>query len=347
MLNPEFFDAVSFNCDVSDSKYWGYFSICTLLLRLRQLFKIERDLEPWESINNDEILPWIEKKEEKWKELENAQLIQLKINGKSYQPFDIEGINDNIIKNGFIYGAGYALFMKPSFFVGLIHKYEKIDGYEVFFVDKEIIRDLFSSSGMSIGNTIYIRLTDIKYRLWEDLHGWINKKKSFYGRTLSKFGHPANWEYPFKEFRSLVYIYSKIVLHHEIAELQENIPQWNEIIKKCDNSKTEYILRGIKDFIADFSEKGPLYKAIIEKDKELLSLYILTQGVYQKKILNQVILQIEKALLSEDWGKIEEIRKIEYERWKNNHDKILEIYKIRGFDAVKNITNRIFEGGTN
>jgi hypothetical protein len=133
MLNPEFFDAVSFNCDVSDSKYWGYFSICTLLLRLRQLFKIERDLEPWESINNDEILPWIEKKEEKWKELENAQLIQLKINGKSYQPFDIEGINDNIIKNGFIYGAGYALFMKPSFFVGLIHKYENIDGYEVFF----------------------------------------------------------------------------------------------------------------------------------------------------------------------------------------------------------------------
>lgn len=147
------------------------------------------------------------KKEEKWKELENAQLIQLKINGKSYQPFDIEGINDNIIKNGFIYGAGYALFMKPSFFVGLIHKYEKIDGYEVFFVDKEIIRDLFSSSGMSIGNTIYIRLTDIKYRLWEDLHGWINKKSLFMDVLYQNSGIQLIGNIPLKNLEVL-FIYT-------------------------------------------------------------------------------------------------------------------------------------------
>lgn len=346
MLNSEFFKTISFNCDVSDANYWGYFSICTLLLRLRQLFKIERNLEPWDKISNEEIFPWIEKKETTWKELENAQLIPIRINGKSYSPFHIDEINSIIVNNGFVYGAGFALFMKPSFFVGIIHRFEKIEGYSVYFIDKEIVRDMFSSPGMSIGKTVFIRLTDIKYRLWEDLQSWIGKKGA-YEIVLSKFGNPNMWQHPFKEFKKIVDKYSKIVLYHEIAEQEESAPYWNEIIKKCDNSKTEHILRGIKDFVADFSERGPLHKAFIEKDKELLGLYIISQGAYQKKILKPALLQIEKALISDDWQKIEEIRIREFNKWKNNHEQILEIFKSQGIDAVKNLTNKIFEGGIN
>jgi len=63
MLNTELLDTVRYNCNVSDANYWGYFSLCSLLLRLRELFKIERNLEPWDSVKNEEIFPWIEKKE--------------------------------------------------------------------------------------------------------------------------------------------------------------------------------------------------------------------------------------------------------------------------------------------
>ncbi|GAB5046283.1 Sfum_1244 family protein [Thermodesulfovibrio sp. TK110] len=342
MLNSEFFKTVRYNCDVSDANYWGYFSICTLLLRLRELYKIERGLEPWDSISNDEILPWIEKKEAVWKELENASLIPFQINGKSYSPFDIDEINSIIVNNGFVYGAGFALFMKPSFFVGSIYKFEKIDGYNVYFVDREIVRDIFSSPGMSVGDTIFIRLTDIKYRLWEDLQSWSVKNCH---ELISKSG--ISHEYSPQEFKKIVDIYSKIVLYHEIAEQELNSSCWNEIIKKCDNSKTEHILRGIIDFVADFSEKGPIHKAFLERNKELLSLYILTQGAYQKKILKPILLQIQKALISEDWQKIEEIRNLEFNRWKNKHEEIQEIFKLQGFEAIKNLTNRIFEGGVN
>ncbi|WP_353684819.1 Sfum_1244 family protein [Thermodesulfovibrio sp. 3907-1M] len=345
MLNPDFFKTVSYNCDVSDANYWGYFSICTLLLRLRELFKIERGLEPWDSISNEEILPWIEKKEAVWKKLENATLVPIQINGNSYSPFDIDEINSIIVNNGFVYGAGFALFMKPSFFVGSIYRFEKIDGYNVYFIDKEIVRDIFSSPGMSVGDTIFIRLTDIKYRLWEDLQSWRGKNSHEF---FLKYGILHDSQISSEEFKKIVNTYSKIVLYHEIAEQQLNSSCWNEMIKKCDNSKTEHILRGIIDFIADFSEKGPVYKAVLERNKELLSLYILTQGAYQKKILKPVFLQIQKALISDDWQKIEEIRNLEFNRWKNNHKQILEIFKLQGFEAVKNLTDKIFvEGGIN
>ncbi len=347
MLNTELLDTVRYNCNVSDANYWGYFSLCSLLLRLRELFKIERNLEPWDSVKNEEIFPWIEKKENTWKELENASLTPVSLNGNSYSPFDIDEINNYLVNNGFVYGAGYALFMKPSFFIGTINRFEKIDGYNVYVVDKEILRDIFSSPGMSLGKTVYIRLTDIKYRLWENIHSWLRKKGHIYEFILSKFNHPSDWHYPFKEFYSIVDKYSKIVLYHEIAEQEENLPLWDEIIKECDNSKTEHIIRGIRDFIADFSEKGPVYRALVERDKELLYLYIASQGAYQKKILQPVLSQIEKACSTNDWENIEQIRTLEFKKWKNNQEHILELFKLKGFEEVKNLTDKIFEVGLN
>lgn len=344
MLNQEFFETVSYNCNVSDANYWGYFSICGLLLRLRQLFKIERDIEPWEAVENEEIFQWIEKKEEIWKKLENTHLKQIQINKKLLSPFDVEEINSIISNNGFIYGAGYALFMKPSFFIGLLNRVENIDGYRIYFIGKEIVRDLFSSSGMSQGNTIYIRLTDIKYRIWESLPVWFNKKDVVSDILLHRFGNPSEWEYPYLEFEKMVNKYSQIVLYHEIAEQRESLPVWEEIITNCGDSKTEYILRGVRDFVADFSLKGPVYKAITRKDEELLSLYLVSRNPYYKKVLKTTLAQIKEALFFNNWKEIDEIRAREFKKWSNISKQLMEVFELKGFKEVKNLTDKIFEG---
>lgn len=347
MLNSDFFESVSFNCDVSDANYWGYFSICTLLLRLRELFKIERNLEPWDHVENSEIYPWIEKKEEIWRKLENSTLIPIKLNKEFFCPFEIDKINENILKSGFVYGAGYALYMKPSFFVGLISEFEEIEGYKVYHIEKEIVRDLFSSPGMSVNKTIYIRLTDIKHRLWEDIHGWIRKKDSLSEILISKFGNPSEWNPPYEKFEKIVQSYSKIVLHHEIAEQEESCLKWSEMLKNCSIPKTENILRGIRDFIADFSPKGPINRAVTELKEEMLALYLLAQGPYQKKILKIPLQQIKEALILGNWGKIDSLRNKEFERWQNIQYEVLKIYDSDGVEGVKKFTDKIFEGGTN
>lgn len=345
MLNSEFFETVSYNCDVSDANFWGYFSICSLLLRLRELFKIERNLAPWDSIKNDEILKWIEKKEERWRQLDNAQLVPVNVNYELYSPFDIAEINRFTEKYNLVYGAGYALFMKPSFFIGSIDRFEKIDGYNIYFIGREIVRDIFSSSGMSIEKNIYVRLTNIKYRLWENLQNWSRKKESIYKFVISDLGNIDNRQYPFNEFKKLVEKYSTIVIYHEIAEQEEKFIYWSEILKNCDSIKTEQIIRGIMDLIADFSQSGPLQKSIIEKDRILLGLYLLSVDVYKKKLLKFSIPQIQEALISIDWETLEKIRKTEFLKWKNKLEQLLETYLLKGFEEVKNLTNKIFEGG--
>lgn len=347
MVDANFFETVSFNCDVSDAKFWGNFSICTLLLRLRELFKIERALEPWDSVENIEILEWIEKKEEKWHSLEDAELVSIRINNSLYSPFDTSGINQQILKHNLVYGAGYALYMKPSFFIGSIERIKRINGYTVYFVGREIARDLFSSPGMSLNKDIYIRLTDIKYRLWEYLQSWNAEKK-----RLSKFIFSSTWSDKSQadfsqEFNRLVEKFAEIVMYHEIAEQSEKFTHWNRLLSECNSSKTEQIIRAITDLVADFSDQGPLSKAIYQRDSFMLALHIQTLGPYQKKILKNLIKNIEEALLLDNWNRIEKLREQELEKWKSRLEKIMKLYTTKGFQQVKTFTDKIFEGEMN
>ena len=57
------------NCSISDSRHAGLYSICGLALRLRDLYKWEKGLDPWVEKDSSEILEWIGKKEEKWEDL--------------------------------------------------------------------------------------------------------------------------------------------------------------------------------------------------------------------------------------------------------------------------------------
>jgi hypothetical protein len=44
------------------------YSICGLALRLRDLFKWEKGLPPWEERDSSEVLEWIEAKENTWEQ---------------------------------------------------------------------------------------------------------------------------------------------------------------------------------------------------------------------------------------------------------------------------------------
>ena len=38
-MDSKLLDDIKYNCDVSDAQFWGYFSICGLLMRYRDLFR--------------------------------------------------------------------------------------------------------------------------------------------------------------------------------------------------------------------------------------------------------------------------------------------------------------------
>ena len=58
--------AIQHNCNISDARDNGIYSICTLVLKLRNLYKGENGLEPWDEPDSPILLDWIYAKENFW-----------------------------------------------------------------------------------------------------------------------------------------------------------------------------------------------------------------------------------------------------------------------------------------
>ena len=135
-------DQVQRNCRVSDARSWGYHSICGLLLRLRELFKWERDCEPWTLVPKEDILPWIEEREAEWSRLEEAALEELNVGGRAVDPYDAEAVNAAISSEGYFYAAGHGMAGKPLFVLGEVLDRRCMDGSNVIYMGPELVRDL-------------------------------------------------------------------------------------------------------------------------------------------------------------------------------------------------------------
>ena len=76
------------NCDISDAAHAGVYSICTLALRLRDLFKWEKGLAPWDEKESKDTLDWIGEKEDTWAAISDTDFIPVSINGKTFDVFE-------------------------------------------------------------------------------------------------------------------------------------------------------------------------------------------------------------------------------------------------------------------
>jgi len=63
---PDFslLETIQRNCAISDARDSGVYSLCSLILKLRNLYKWEEHVEPWEEPEADVVLDWISEREE-------------------------------------------------------------------------------------------------------------------------------------------------------------------------------------------------------------------------------------------------------------------------------------------
>ena len=329
-LKDSLIDEVRFNCDVSDARYWGYFSICGLLMSLRVLYLTVNDLEPWAQIDREAISKWITQKEARWEELEDENFRDLNIHGKSYDPFDVIAINRVLNDEGLVYGAGYGLFNKPSFFLADLHSYSKTHSCSVYLAKKEYIRDLFTSPGMLQGKQIFLRLEPLKVLLWDRFLELKAKSSHSLEYAFLQYGFSADQavDEEFKRrFEELTRRYSDIVLYHELGEVMEEVPDWSEMLFEVDTKDAEFFLRAIEDLISDASDYGPLKWTVENRDKGGLSLRIALIDRYKAKLHLEIKGAFEEFMRNEDWAVIEEARKTVYARLTLLRDELLEAYR--------------------
>ena len=252
------------NCNISDAKYWGSYSLCGLLLRLRELYRAEKGLKPWESLLQKDVGDWITERETLWREIESRALEDISINGDVYRPFEVEKINAALNGAGLLYGAGFGVYMKPVFFVTDIISHEKVDGFDVYVAGTEYARDLSDYPAMLQGNVIIARVNLTRLLLWNRVEELRYKKtKCKLSFAFSQFGITRENEIDEDMYGKIAQIaFSEagtIYIHHELGEAYEGRRLgeiWKTFLTSLPYSQAEVFARAVKDILSDTAGKG-------------------------------------------------------------------------------------------
>jgi hypothetical protein len=265
------------NCDISDAQHAGLYSTCGLALRLRDLYKWEHHLNPWQEKDSSEILDWIGEKEALWEKLADAKYTDLSIKSKRYDPFDTPGINAALEPHSLFYGAGYAFRLKPTFFLAEIENKAQRNGYTVYALGRELARDLLTLPALSQDQTILLRTDSARLYLWDQM-AYIKKSgRAALQFALEHFGMKNQRpEVLQQHLPQILAVQKDNYIYHEIGELSDstfNPTIWRELIATFPHSPVELLARGLKDLLADTSPKGTLPYLIKGRKTAALGLY--------------------------------------------------------------------------
>ena len=342
------------NCNISDAKYWGVYSMCNFLLRLRELYRIEKCIRPWEKINQKEIAEWISGRESLWKELEDKDFVDISINGNVFGPFEVEKINAELEKKGLVYGAGFGAHMKPSFFLADLISKETLEGCDIYIAGGEYVRDLSDYPAMLQDKVIIARVDSARLLLWgkfEELR--LRRSNVPLAFAFSKY-HIRPEEEPSEDIDRRIFLIAcfevESYIHHEIGEAFEGEKlggEWKPLLADLFSyRRAEIFARAVKDILADTSEKGML-RYIIENRKEgSLGFYIAFLGGLRKIIFPEILEAFQRFTETGEWGLIDNARKAGYRKAEEYAERLLSRYssKTEKADISGYIEDEILSG---
>ncbi len=299
---------VLYNCDITDAKNAGVYSVCNLALRFRDLFKWENGLDPWIESNPSEVLEWIGHREQRWEDLSHKEYIPIKIQGRAYDPFDTKGINAILEPHDLLYGAGYARSLKPTFFLADVDDKKTVNGCRVYFLGRELARDLFTCPAQSLSNHIFIRKASAKVFFWDQIFYITKSGKNALKFALGEYG--LNVNDPGALHQHLDRIIANEIdtyLYHELGEIKDTAFDhsiWQEIMASFPHSPVELLARTVKDLLANTSHFGMLPYIIREQKGASLAFYVAFMDTLTKKLFPEILHAFEYFVQSQNWDVI-------------------------------------------
>ena len=251
------------NCAISDAQYAGHYSLCIYLLKMRELYRWEQGIDYDVSIKPDDIGDWLDKREQWWDSLEDEEFQAIEIADKRFDPFDQRSINALLQPAGLVYGAGYGVFAKPSFFLAELASFEVADNYRLYIAGTEYTRDLVAAPAMALDGDIFVRRQSLQRVIWELLDEWRWQTRKSKETEQSDKTSPISQvlsAYQFSEediadsLKLIVDSELESVVLHEIGELvagQYLSNDWNDMLLSVAGTKAEFYVRAVRDLLAD------------------------------------------------------------------------------------------------
>ena len=305
------------NCDISDARNNGIYSICTLILKLRNLYKWEKNIEPWAEPEPQELLDWIALKEEYWETIEEKKYSKLPLSKSCTDPYDIETVNSYVNEKQLYYGAGYGHSLKSVFFLAEILEKREVEGFPVVILGREINRELSSPFAFSQEKTIFIRKEPLRYFFWDQLQEIQPSSKMAIHHAFVLYDllndQDALDRLKLREkLESIVDFELEAMIHHETGELQENpidSQLLQQVVEQFPGTSIEFVVRGIKDILADTHPKGMIGHIVEQQKPTSLCFYMGFMDNLRKVLFPQILFSGKEFINTGNWQAIEDARK--------------------------------------
>ena len=318
------------NCHISDARHAGLYSICGLALRLRDLYKWEMGLPPWQEGEPSQLLEWIGKKEEVWDHQAEEDFTDIVISHHAYDLFDSAAINAVLEPHGLFYGAGYVYGMKPTFFLAPIEEVDLVAGHRVYILGKELARDLLTVPALSQNGSVVIRKESAKLFLWNQIMFLKKSARHALQFSLHRLGLKNQSSDMIRKHLDILFNTDMArYIHHELAEMEDRdfAPDiWREIVSAFSHTPIEILARAVKDLLADTNQQGPLIYLIRERNEPCLGLYVAFLDGMVKALFPEMGEAFLRFTREGDWNVIEDAVSKGHSRAKTRAVALCHIY---------------------
>ncbi len=335
------------NCDISDARDHGIYSMCTMVLKLRNLYKWEKGLQPWEEPEPAVLLDWIDTKENYWATIAEESFRPLSVSGKMLAPLELEEINAALNESRLLYGAGYGRSMKTVFFLAEKIGQRDYEGCPVIILGKERAREMASPFAMVQDGLIIIRKESLRSFFWDQIQEVRSSCRGSLLQALRSYGVFKGGTLDrglfIDSLDTIVEQEMNLFIYHEVGEILQTTfasEALQAIIGHFPGSVMEFVGRAVKDILADTHPQGLLAYAIREQRESSLGFYVTFLDGLREKLFPEILKAWRLFVADRDWNHIEQARAACRERNQQVAERIQEISRMIGNEPDELLVNR-------
>lgn len=332
--------AVRKNCDISDAQYAGDLTLCTFLLKMRELYRWEHDLPLSQEMPRAAVGDWMNAREQAWDALEAVSFEHLPLPEGRADPFAADVANRQLVPLGLVYSGGYGRSCKPHFFLGRLLREEQRQGHTIYVSGREYARDLDAPPGMLLNGTLFVRTEALRRWLWERYEEWRwNRRNEALGRALAGYGFGEDVE---AALQAMTECETETVILHELGEAKvaaELGPAWENLLGDVMRSRAEIMVRAVRDLHADCVSTLP--GLLAGRNAAAIHFYFANFVGMRRKLFPELADAYGGWLESGSFSGLERVTERGNERWRDLAHEVLESHARLGASVGERIEQLI------
>ncbi|GJL82313.1 MAG: hypothetical protein DHS20C01_19470 [marine bacterium B5-7] len=316
---------VQYNCDVSDARFAGNYTMCVYLLKMREYYRWRHGFGFAENLSMSDVGEWVQQTESLWETLEDRQHTPLIVDGTSCDVFDDERINQRL-PDRCLFSSGIGRFGKPVFVLAELVDVRHVDGMTVHIAGREFARELSAPPAMIRQNRLFIRRESLERMLWETVEEW-----RWHRRPGPMANVVAHYDFDRDESKALSDLLNdqlEQMLLHEVGEFRAGQllgDDWDKLILEHAGSQVETIARAIRDCLADCLEVIP--QLAESSRRELLDFYIAVLTPLRREMFPSIIKAYHQWLDDGSLGSIIDVAENGRQHFESLARELLELHR--------------------